>query len=74
MAEETKEKLKKKKKKQPNPLSCKKKKKKKSPGAGGLANNKKSNIVGIQEKTIEKKTKRKRVKLPTHVKEILLSK
>lgn len=81
MAEETKPKLKKKKKKQPNPLSCKKKKKKKvTPNSGASSsatismNSKKSNIDGIQVKTIEKKTKRKRIKLPTHVKEMLLSK
>lgn len=66
-------KLKKKKKKQPNPLSCKKKKKKKiQPSAA--PNNKKSNIDGIREKPIEKKTKRKRITLPTHIKEMLQSK
>lgn len=60
---------KKKKKKQPNPLSCKKKKKK-------IASSANTSTVtahtrdGVQNKTIEKK-KRKRVHIPTHVKEIL---
>lgn len=63
---DTQPKLKKKKKKQPNPLSCKKKKKKSN--SSGIP--KKANIDSIQEKTIEKK-KRKRVKLPTHIKEML---
>lgn len=66
--EETKPILKKKKKKQPNPLSCKKKKQKKVVNASD--GSKKSNIETIQNKTIEKK-KRKRVKLPSHIKEIL---
>ncbi|XP_055296291.1 rRNA-processing protein UTP23 homolog [Sitodiplosis mosellana] len=61
-------KLKKKKKKQPNPLSCKKKKKK----PGSSAAPKKASIDSIQDKTIGKK-KRKRVKVPTHIKEILQS-
>lgn len=66
--EDTKPILKKKKKKQPNPLSCKKKKQKKVVNASD--GSKKSNIETIQNKTIEKK-KRKRVKLPSHIKEIL---
>lgn len=77
MADETIPKLKKKKKKQPNPLSCKKKKKKKmtsNAGAEPSMNNSKSNIDRIQQKTIEKKTKRKRIKLPTHIKEMLHTK
>lgn len=79
VAEEATKKLKKRKKKQPNPLSCKKKKKKiaSNIGTSGRSatstSNKKSNIDGIQEKTIEKKTKRKRIKLPTHIKEMLNS-
>ncbi|XP_031617316.1 rRNA-processing protein UTP23 homolog [Contarinia nasturtii] len=70
VAEDTKTDLKKKKKKkkQPNPLSCKKKKKK--PNAGVTL--KKSSIDNIQNKTIEK-TKRKRVKIPSHIKEIFQS-
>lgn len=72
MADDTKPTLKKKKKKQPNPLSCKKKKKKKS-SPNAPATSKKSNIDSIQEKTIEKK-KRKRVKLPSHIKEMLQNK
>lgn len=72
VADDTKPTLKKKKKKQPNPLSCKKKKKKKS-SPNAPATSKKSNIDSIQEKTIEKK-KRKRVKLPSHIKEMLQNK
>lgn len=57
-----------KKKKQPNPLSCKKKKKK-------LNSNdefrERSGPSGVKEKNIDKK-KRKRVRLPTHVKEVLM--
>lgn len=68
VADDTKPKLKKKKKKQPNPLSCKKKKKK----SNVLAPVKKSSLDSIKEKTIEKK-KRKRIKLPSHIKEMLQS-
>lgn len=64
---ETQPKLKKKKKKQPNPLSCKKKKKKPSSTSSAP---KKASIESIQEKTIEKK-KRKRIKIPAHVKEMI---
>lgn len=56
---------KKKKKKQPNPLSCKSKKKK-----GGSKSVAQPNADGIQNKTIEKR-KRKRIHIPAHVKEIL---
>lgn len=58
--------LKKKKKKQPNPLSCKKKKKKAIPTATA----KPTTIESIKDKTIDK-TKRKRVRLPTHIKQML---
>lgn len=56
---------KKKKKKNPNPLSCKKKKKVKNSNDG----NKKAEtpINSIRNKSIEKK-KRKRIKIPDHVK------
>lgn len=64
--EENQQKKKLKKKKQPNPLSCKKKKKKKKPIDNTISKEK-----GIKEKTIEK-PKRKRIKLPAHVKEVLL--
>lgn len=67
---EPKLKLKKKKKKQPNPLSCKKKKKKNK--GESSAPSKKSTIDTIQNKTIEKK-KRKRIKIPTHIKDMLQS-
>lgn len=56
-----------KKKKQPNPLSCKKKKKK-----SNVMEQSYKQKEGIKDKTIEKK-KRKRVKLPSHVKEVLLN-
>lgn len=66
--EEAAEKPKKKhKQKQPNPLSCKKKKKK---GPNVKQQEKKSSNDGVQSKTIEKK-KRKRVHIPTHIKEVL---
>lgn len=60
---------KKKKKKQPNPLSCKKKKKKSSSSAN-TSSATTNNRDGIQNKTIEKK-KRKRIHIPSHVKEVL---
>lgn len=63
--EEAKPIKKKKKKKQPNPLSCKKKKKK-APTSSDSA------LHSIKEKAIAKKT-RKRVKIPTHVKQMLQS-
>lgn len=61
---------KKKKKKQPNPLSCKKKKSKPSTSAN-KAKTETSNLDGVQNKAIEKK-KRKRIHIPSHVKEILI--
>lgn len=54
---------KKKKTKNPNPLSCKKKKKVKNSNDG----NKKASIDSIRNKNIEK-IKRKRIKIPDHVK------
>lgn len=73
VAEDTKPKLKKKKKKQPNPLSCKKKKKKnKGDSSASSSSAKKSTIDTIQNKAIEKK-KRKRIKIPTHIKDMLQS-
>lgn len=68
---DTKAKPKKKKKKNPNPLSCKKKKKK--PSSAGESSKKTNSNSTIQDKTIEKK-KRTRIKLPSHVKEMLLQK
>lgn len=64
---ETKKKIKK--KKQPNPLSCKKKKKKKLNSNDEFRE--KCGPSGVKEKNIDKK-KRKRVRLPTHVKELLM--
>lgn len=56
------------KKKQPNPLSCKKKKKTKLTTAG------QRNGEGVRDKAIEKKQRtRNRKKIPTHVKEHLLT-
>lgn len=55
------------KKKQPNPLSCKKKKKKKPTSSTG---DKAKTSQGVRDKTIEK-TKRKRLLIPKHVKELL---
>lgn len=54
------------KKKQPNPLSCKKKKKKQTSSTGDKA----KTSEGVRDKTIEK-TKRKRLLIPKHVKELL---
>lgn len=58
---------KKKKKKQPNPLSCKKKKKKSSQLGG---EQQRDNLQSLREKSIDKK-KRKRIRLPEHVKKVL---
>lgn len=57
---------KKKKKKQPNPLSCKKKKKKTNSESMPT----RPAIDSIQNKSIEKQ-KRKRVKISSHIKEML---
>lgn len=57
---------KKKKQKQPNPLSCKKKKKK----TNVTNSTNKSSLGSVKDKTIDKK-KRKRIKIPEHVKAIL---
>lgn len=58
------------KKKQPNPLSCKKKKKQRSAETSETTNKKAGE--GVQNKTIEKKS-RKRVRIAKHVKELLLN-